>query len=132
MALVAADQFYMGHDGVECEGESPVLVTVDQETGMVFAHIVPRKGPEPSVVSMLFRDLETLGSRRALFKTDQEPVTVALQREVLARVPGLWQYRTMLGINLTTNELILHRQGVVDPPHPRDREVGRRRAPPST
>lgn len=31
--------------GCEREGESPVLVITEQGTGMVFAHVVPRKGP---------------------------------------------------------------------------------------
>lgn len=55
---------------------------------MVFAQ-VSCKGPDPSVVSAVCGDLEMLGRREAVFKTDQEPAIVALQWEVVSGVPGL-------------------------------------------
>lgn len=52
----------MGEGGRnECEGEAPVLAVTDHEGDVVFAHAVPRQGPEPSAVAMACEDLELLG-----------------------------------------------------------------------
>lgn len=45
--------------------------------------------PEPTVVATVCADLELLGHRKTLLKTDTEPAMFALQREIAAHVPGV-------------------------------------------
>lgn len=68
--VVAADYCYVGETGRDDrEGEDPALVIEDQET---FAHVAPRKVPEPTTVATVCRGLELLGNRKAILKTDEE------------------------------------------------------------
>ena len=85
--LLAADYCFIGGD--ESGGESPVLVMVDVSTGMVFANVVRRKGPDPDVIEQVMSDIEVLGHRQIIFKSDQENPAKALQREIAARRPEM-------------------------------------------
>ena len=84
--MVAADYAYLGVN--QDETETPMLVMVDSETGMVFAHIVSKKGPDPEVINQVLSDMEILGHRDIVFKSDQEPAMVAVQQEIRLRRPG--------------------------------------------
>ncbi len=83
-AVVATDYCFLGQGDAE-DQENPVLVMVDEDTGMIFAHVVARKGPDPEAMAKVMADLELLGYRKLVFKTDQEPAMTALQREVAQR-----------------------------------------------
>ena len=85
--VIAADYCFIG--GEKAANESPVLVMVDTDTGMVFAHVVKRKGADPEVLEMILADIEVLGHRRIIFKSDQENPAKALQRELAARRPEM-------------------------------------------
>ena len=84
--VMAADYCFIGAD---TGSESPVLVMVDTYTGMVFAHVVKRKGADPDVIEMVISDLEVLGHRQIVFKSDQENPVKAVQRELAARRPEM-------------------------------------------
>lgn len=89
VAIVAADKCCMGQGrGDEREGKRPSLVVTDHEIGMVLAHVVPRNWPGPGVVVMVCADLGLLSNRKTVLRTDQEPATVGLQREVAGHMPG--------------------------------------------
>ena len=47
---------------------------------MTFAHVVERKGPVDCTVRRLVADLDWLGLRRLLFKSNQESSILALKR----------------------------------------------------
>ena len=49
---------------------------------MTFAHVVERKGPVDSTTRRLVADLDWLGLRRLVFKSEQEPATLALKQAV--------------------------------------------------
>ena len=53
---------------------------------MTFAHVVERKGPVDST-TRLVADLDWLGLRRSVFKSDQEPAILALKQAVRDSMP---------------------------------------------
>ena len=58
-----------------------ILVETDEPTGMVFAHRVASKGPsDPWIANRIVKDIEELGRRDVILKTDGEPAIVGLQR----------------------------------------------------
>ena len=61
--------------------ESPVLMMVDTETSMVFAHVCKRKGADPDIVKTLMEDIEELGHRQIVFKNDHENPVEAAARQ---------------------------------------------------
>ena len=60
--------------------ESPVLVMVDTETSMVFAHVCKRTGAGPDILETLMEDIDVLGHRQIVFKSDQGNPVTAVQR----------------------------------------------------
>ena len=48
----------------------------------IFAHICPRKGADEKVVARLICDLDTLGYRRVLIRTDGEPAFIDLWNKI--------------------------------------------------
>ena len=65
-------------------GSMPIIVVKDSATKAPFAHLLPRKGPDPYAVDRISRDLQLLGHRRFIFKSDQEPAILALKDAVPA------------------------------------------------
>ena len=55
---------------------------------MVFAHVCKRKGADPDILDTLMEDIEVLGHRQIVFKSDQQNPVKAVQRELAARRPG--------------------------------------------
>ena len=75
---VSIDYFFMGPSGQEeAQGVSR----------MTFAHVVERKGPVDSTTRRLVADLDRLGLRRLVFKSDQEPAILALKQAVRESIP---------------------------------------------
>ena len=58
------------------------------KTKVSTAHMLPRKGPGEYAVSRLVQDIERLGHRRIVFKSDQEPARLAL-KEVVTETMGI-------------------------------------------
>ena len=86
---VSMDYFLMGAEGVTFDdGDAgpddalPMLALKDHQGRMVFAHAVPRKGADQHVVRSVIEDLEVLGHRRLILKSDQERSILAVKREV--------------------------------------------------
>ena len=84
-----------GKDGAEGEDEDPrtrkvkVIVGKDETTGMVMQHRVHQKGSgDKWLVKRMCRDLEDMGRRDVVLKTDGEPAIVSLQSAVQAERPG--------------------------------------------
>ena len=77
---VSIDYFFMGPSGQkEAQGVLPMLAVKSHESRMTFAHVVERKGPVDSTTRRLVADLDWLGLRRLVFKSDQEPAILALK-----------------------------------------------------
>ena len=66
----------------EAQGVLPMLAVKSHESRMTFAHVVERKGPVDSTTRRLVADLDWLGLRRIVFKSDQEPAILALKQAV--------------------------------------------------
>ena len=72
---------YMFLSSKKEEGEErgmPTLAIKDGETGMMFARVVPNKGVDEYAVKRLRRDLNMLGHRRIVLRSDEESNIVAL------------------------------------------------------
>ena len=54
---------------------------------MTLAHVAERKGPVGSTTRQLVADLDWLGLRRMVFKSDQEPAILALKHDVRESLP---------------------------------------------
>ena len=77
MPTVSIDCFFMGPAGQE--DAQGVLAGKSHESRTTFAHVVERKGPVDSTVRRLVADLDWLGLRRLVFKSDQELAILALK-----------------------------------------------------
>ena len=88
---LSADYWFMGARRSGDEGSSSssgcsakgredllVLVVYEKVSKSLFGHRVAAKGPEPSAAAQLARDLDAMGYRRIVCKTDQEPAAMAL------------------------------------------------------
>ena len=81
---VSTDYFFMGPYG---QGVLPMLAVKSHESRMTFAHVVERKGPVDSTTRRLVADLDWLGLRRLVSKSDQEPAILALKQAVRESMP---------------------------------------------
>ena len=72
----------------EREGQTPVLVLRDTKSRAIFAHACPSKGAHDSVVNRLIGDLDTLGYKRVLVRTDCEASIIDLWSKVRERWHG--------------------------------------------
>ena len=85
---VSTDYFFMGPSGQEeAQGVLPMLAVKSHESRMTFAHVVERKGLVDSTVRRLVADMDWLGLRRLIFKSDQEPSILALKQAVRESMP---------------------------------------------
>ena len=85
---VSIDYFFMGPSGQEeAQGVVPMLALKSHESRMTLAHVVERKGPVDSTTRRLVADLDWLGLRRLVFKSDQEPSILALKQAVRESMP---------------------------------------------
>ena len=57
----------------EQEGQTPILVVKDTRSKAIFAHACPNKGAHEAVVAKVVSDLNVLGYKRVLVRTDGEP-----------------------------------------------------------
>ena len=88
MPTVSIDYFIMSPSGQEeAQGVLPVLAVKYHESRMTFAHVVERKGHVDSTTRRLVADLDWLGLRRLMFKSDLEPAILALKQAVRESMP---------------------------------------------
>ena len=64
-----------------------MLAVKSHESRMTSAHVVESKGPVDSTTRRLVADLDWLGLRRLVFKSDQEPAILALKQAVRESMP---------------------------------------------
>ena len=50
---------------------------------MKFAHMVEEKGPNEYAIDQVKEDIESMGIRQMIFKTDQGPAIVALRERII-------------------------------------------------
>ena len=92
---MASDYFYIGQrrplgrqerqeveEEAERDGQTPVLVIKDTRSKAIFAHACPCKGVHKAVVGKVIEDLNTLGYKRVLVRTDGEPALLNLWQKV--------------------------------------------------
>ena len=77
---VLMDYFFMGQDDAKV---LPMLGLKERQCKMKFAHMVEEKGPNEYAIAQVKEDIESMGIRRMIFKTDQEPAIVALRERVI-------------------------------------------------
>ena len=98
---IVSDYFFIGRRRPRDRGErskddeeaekgcqTPILVVKDTLSKPIFAHACPRKGAEESVVKRVISDLESLGYKRILVRTDGEPAIVDLWARIKAKWTG--------------------------------------------
>ena len=81
--LVSIDYMFM-HDKQK-EGEErgmPILVMKDRKTRVVRARVVPQKGRNAYAIKILAGMIVSLGYKKILLKSDQEPAVLALKEAV--------------------------------------------------
>ena len=92
--LISCDYMFMTARGaftrqefVPLQGEDvlKVLVAYDSATGSLFAHAVPRKGPDEQgyIVDQIVADVLWLGHAKVVIRTDNEPAILKLVLEAL-------------------------------------------------
>ena len=70
------------------QGHTPTLVMVDSQSKAIFAHAVNGKGVDDVACRQIVDDLDTLGYKEIVFKSDQEPAIVALGEIIKASWNG--------------------------------------------
>ena len=60
----------------------PILVAKDRKTKVVRARVVPQKGVQAYAVKVLGGIVDSLGYKRVLLKSDQEPAILSLKERV--------------------------------------------------
>ena len=77
---VLMDYFCIGKD----DGKVlPMLGLKERQCKMKFAHMVEEKGPNEYAIDQVKEEIESMGIRRMIFQTDQEPAIVALRERVI-------------------------------------------------
>ena len=77
-AQIAADYWFMGGSDDANRESLPVLVFYEKVRKVLYAHAAPAKGANPQITAQLTRDLEDMGLKRAVHKSDQEPAIISL------------------------------------------------------
>ena len=84
---VSIDYFFVPSGQEEAQGVLPMLAVKSHESRMTFAHVVERKGPVDSTTRRHNADLDRLGLRRLVFKSDQEHAILTLKQAVRESMP---------------------------------------------
>ena len=66
----------------EKDGQTPIIVLKDTKSRAIFAHACPCKGAHEAVVARLVADLDMLGYKRVLIRSDGEPAILDLWSKV--------------------------------------------------
>jgi len=74
---------FMNEVDEEAEEGMPILVMHDRASKTIFADVVPATGLNPYAVARMKANLESLGYKRVVIKTDQEPAIMALKEAVV-------------------------------------------------
>ena len=98
---MASDYFYIGQrrplgrqerqeaeQEAERDGQTPVIVIRDIKSKAIFAHACPCKGVHKAVVGKVIEDLNTLGYKRVLVRTDGELAILGLWAKVKEKWSG--------------------------------------------
>ena len=84
---ISFDYFFMGqHDA---EDTLPLIAIKDSESRAVFSHALEAKGVNDYAIAQCCADVTSLGYRRVVFKSDQEPALVALLKAVAVKLEGV-------------------------------------------
>ena len=89
------DYFFMGSEGLSFDDPTterdvlPMVAVYDHGSRVTFAHPCPRKGDDRHIVREVCSDLEWLGYKRIVLKSDQEPAIMALKRAISRAMPGV-------------------------------------------
>ena len=62
--------------------EMPILAIKDRKTGMIQARVVPTKGTDKFAIKRLKKDIELLGYKKIVLKSDNESSILALKQAV--------------------------------------------------
>ena len=84
----AREERMMDKEEAQREGQTPILVIKDTASKALFAHACPCKGAHAAVVARVCADLDTLGYKRILVRTDGEPAIVDLWAKVKTQWSG--------------------------------------------
>ena len=76
------DYYFMGIKEEEQDGVAPYLAVKDDASHTTFSHALEAKGVNEYAVKVLKADVEAVGHKKILFKSDNEPAIVALKQEV--------------------------------------------------
>ena len=77
---VLMDYFFMGQDDNKV---LPMLGLKERQCKMKFAHMVEEKGPHEHAIEQVCEDIHSMGIRRMIFKTDQEPAIMASKERII-------------------------------------------------
>ena len=72
----------------ERQGHTPSLVMVDSKSKGIFAYIVTKKGADDGTCRAIVEDLDLLGYKDAVLKSDQEPAIKVLGELIKAAWNG--------------------------------------------
>ena len=61
----------------------PMLGMKERQSKMKFAHQVEEKGPNEYAIQAIIEDIESLGIKLFIFKSDQEPAILSLKERVI-------------------------------------------------
>ena len=75
-------------EAAEKEGQTPIIVLKDTHSKAIYAHACPCKGAHEAVVTRLVGDLDAMGYKRVLVRTDGEPAILDLWAKVKEKWSG--------------------------------------------
>ena len=82
---------YMFMNSEDCDQEEtgedrgmPILVMSDQDSGVCFSSVVPKKGSHPYAIMRVSNDLAILGHEKLILMSDGEPAIKSLKEAVQA------------------------------------------------
>jgi len=76
--VVSIDYAYMKSSEIEKEAGFPILVSRCSHSKWISANVLPKKGAYPEGIRRLGEELDKLGRRRMVVKSDQEPAILKL------------------------------------------------------
>ena len=81
-----------------------IVVAKDEPTGVVFSYRVETKGTgDQWIIKRLVKDIEELGRRDIILKTDGEPAIVALQHAIATQRDGITKPENPPAYNPSSN-----------------------------